>query len=188
MTPAEAAALLTVAAAFDNRKPDADQARAWAMALDGYRFEDCREAILEHYRTSRDWMMPIDVIARVRKLRNDRITAYGLLPDPPADIDPDDTEAIQRWRRNLIRAIANGEVVTDEPVLEVGPMGREEAKSRVDEIRAELAARRPAAEPGRPTFDELAAAAASRDDAIHHPDPRPEQRTSGRVAEHEESK
>ena len=32
MTPAQAAALLTIAASFDNRKPDADQAKAWAMA------------------------------------------------------------------------------------------------------------------------------------------------------------
>jgi hypothetical protein len=99
-----------VAAAFDNRKPDADQARAWAMALDGLRFEDCREAIVQHYRQSREWLMPVEVIAAVKKLRNARVIAYGLLPDPPAHIDPDDTGAIQQWRVDLNRAIADGEI------------------------------------------------------------------------------
>ena len=52
MTPTDAARLLTLAAAYDNRKPDADQAKAWAMVLDGLRFEDCCEAIVAHYRAT----------------------------------------------------------------------------------------------------------------------------------------
>ena len=73
MTPTEAAALLTIAAAYDNRKPDADQAKAWAMALDGLGFEDCRQVVVEHYRKTRDWLMPADVFNGVRRLRYERI-------------------------------------------------------------------------------------------------------------------
>lgn len=108
MKPTEAAALLTIAAAFDNRKPDPDAAKAWAMALDGLRFEDCREAIVTHYRTSREWMMPADVVSGVKRMRRERLQAFGALPDPPADLDPADPAAYQRWMRETTTAIADG--------------------------------------------------------------------------------
>lgn len=145
MTPAEAAALLTVAAAFDNRKPDADQARAWSLALNDLRFEDCREAIVEHYRGSREWMMPVDVRTKVKKLRSDRIAAYGPI-QPPADIDPDDWAAIQRYELDTRRAIADGEITNPTPELEAGPLDREAAAERLKQIRAELAQRAPVEE------------------------------------------
>ena len=81
MTPTDAARLLTLAAAYDNRKPDADQAKAWAMVLDGLRFEDCCEAIVAHYPTSRDWMMPAHVIADVKRIRC-QAHRGGWPPDP----------------------------------------------------------------------------------------------------------
>ena len=83
MKPTEAAALLTIAASFDNRKPDADQAKAWAMALDGLGFEDCRDVVVEHYRKSRDWLMPADVFNGVRRLRYERIERFGYITPPP---------------------------------------------------------------------------------------------------------
>ena len=83
MTPTEAAALLTIAASFDNRKPDADQAKAWAMALDGLGFEDCRDVVVEHYRKSREWLMPADVFAGVRRIRYERIERFGYITPPP---------------------------------------------------------------------------------------------------------
>jgi hypothetical protein len=79
----EAAALLTVAAAFDNRKPDADQAKVWALALDGLRFIDCRDAIVTHYQSSREWLMPADVIRGVKRLRRDRRHTPGTSRTPP---------------------------------------------------------------------------------------------------------
>lgn len=47
MTPTEAAMLLTIAASYDNRKPDADQAKAWAMVLDDLRFVDAHAWALQ---------------------------------------------------------------------------------------------------------------------------------------------
>jgi hypothetical protein len=106
MTPTEAAALLTICAAYDNRKPDPDAAKAWAMALDSYRFEDCRAAIVTHYRTSREWIMPADVITAVKRTRTGRLEDAA--PCPPAGLDPDDTSAYTRWLRGVRRAIADG--------------------------------------------------------------------------------
>jgi hypothetical protein len=106
MKTSEAAALLTICAAYDNRKPDADQAKAWGMALDGLRFEDCREAIVQHYRGSREWIMPADVFAAVRKTRTSRLE--DVAPTPPPGLDPDDTGAYARWLAVVRQAIADG--------------------------------------------------------------------------------
>jgi hypothetical protein len=110
MTPTEAAALLTVAAAYDNRKPDEDAAKAWAMALDGFRFHDCRDVIVAHYRVSTDWIMPAHVIGAVKKLRSKRISE-ALMPDPPPDLTPLQTIA---WQKDTVRRIADGEEITTE--------------------------------------------------------------------------
>ena len=118
MKPTEAAALLTIAAAYDNRRPDADQAKAWAMALDGLRFEDCRTVIVEHYRRSREWLMPVDVCGGVKRLRAQRIDDFGPIPAPKG-IDPDDTEAYTQARLAIQTAIADGTYASEpEPVLE----------------------------------------------------------------------
>lgn len=108
MNTQEAAALLAVAAAFDNRKPDPDAATAWAIALEGLRFQDCRDAIIAHYRVSSDWLMPAKVISEVKRIRTKRIDDYGLIQTPPGH-DPDDTVGHQRWLRAARAAIADGE-------------------------------------------------------------------------------
>jgi hypothetical protein len=113
MKPAEAAVLLTIAAAYDNRKPDADQAKAWAMALDGLRFEDCRTVIVEHYRKSREWLMPVDVVMGVKRLRAQRLDDYGPIPAPKG-IDPDDKPRYQRARLEMQTRIADGDLVRQE--------------------------------------------------------------------------
>lgn len=160
MKATEAAALLTIAAAYDNRKPDADAAKAWAMALDGIRFEDCRDAVVAHYRATRDWMMPSDVIAIVKRIRRERLMVFGALPDPPADVDPDDTRAWFAWEYETRRAIADGTLTRETP--ETQALTRAESSARIKEIRAGLARRAP--EPERPSLHELAATAAEADE------------------------
>ena len=107
MKTAEAAALLTIAAAYDNRKPDADSARAWALVLDGLRFEDCRDAIVAHYRLSTDWLMPASIIASVKRVRAKRIADYGPI-EPPAGLNPDDTRGYSRYIETVTREIGDG--------------------------------------------------------------------------------
>jgi hypothetical protein len=121
VTPIEAAVLLTVCASFDNRKPDADAAKAWAIVLDGFHFEDCRDAVIQHYRSSREWIMPADITAAVRKIRTGRIE--DVAPTPPADLDPDDTAAYARWLETTRRAIADGQPVEPEPYRPTRQLG-----------------------------------------------------------------
>jgi len=103
--------LLGIASTFDNRKPDETAAQAWALALDGYRFEDCREVIVEHYRRSREWLMPVDVITAVKRLREKRLTAV-VEPTPPPELGP---IMANLWLRERRREIADGEYVAPEP-------------------------------------------------------------------------
>ena len=105
MTPAEAAALLGIAAAFDNRKPDADAAKAWSVALDGLRFEDCRDVIVAHYRRTADWLMPAHIITEVRRLRSKRLHEAPPVTPPP-DLTPIETTA---WLAAERRRIADGD-------------------------------------------------------------------------------
>jgi hypothetical protein len=116
----EAAALLGIAAAFDNRKPDADAAKAWSVALDGFRFEDCRDVIVAHYRGSSDWLMPSHIIAGVKRIRAKRIADVGDLTPPdfnPAGDPLLELSALAReraWFADMRRRIGDGEqVVTD---------------------------------------------------------------------------
>lgn len=122
MTPAEAQTLIAIAAAFDNRRPDPDAAQAWALALEGLRFNDCRDAIVAHYRASRDWLMPADVRAGVKAIRRARVLAFGTPPDPPPEI-AGDPQRYGDWLADTTRAIANGDLTreTYQPPELVGP-------------------------------------------------------------------
>lgn len=105
MTPAEAQVLLSMASAFDNRKPDADAAKAWAAALDDLRFEDCRVVLIDHFKTSTEWLMPAMIRAGVKRIRSKRIEDHPPLTPPP-DLDPIETAA---WLKNARRRIGDGE-------------------------------------------------------------------------------
>lgn len=109
MTPQEAAALLTVAAAFDNRKPDKDAAMAWSLTLHNLPFLDCRDAIVQHYRKSTDWLMPAHVVELVKRVRDKRIAdnAAELTPPPEAR----EGDAHRDWLRDAVRRLGDGEPV-----------------------------------------------------------------------------
>lgn len=105
MTPAEAATLLAVAAAFDNRRADEAASIAWAAALDGLGVTDCRDAIVAHYRASSEWLMPAMVRTAVRRVRAKRIEEHPPLYPPPGL-----TEAEERaWLADARRRVGDGE-------------------------------------------------------------------------------
>jgi hypothetical protein len=101
VTPTEAAALLTVAAAFDNRRPDPDAAKAWSVALGDLPFHDCRDAIVAHYRVSSDWLMPAMVIGEVRRTRAKRIAEVGDLTPPAGLSDAEERTWLGEARRRI---------------------------------------------------------------------------------------
>jgi hypothetical protein len=107
MTPGEATALLAVAAAFDNRKPDADAATAWSIALGNLPYVDCRDAIVQHYRKTTDWLMPAHIIATVGKVRRDRLEdAPALTPPPGLNV-----AEYLTWLKGARARIAAGETI-----------------------------------------------------------------------------
>lgn len=105
MTPAEASALLTIASGFDNRRVDPDVARSWAVALDDVRFEDARDAVVAHYRASREWLMPVHILDAVKRVRAGRIAAGEADLIPPPELSPRET---QEWMRDARQALGDG--------------------------------------------------------------------------------
>lgn len=101
MDVATAALLLGVASGFDNRKPNADAAAAWAQALNGMDPAMCRDAIVDHYSRSREWLMPSDVIQAVRRRM---VELQPVTADVPAELQamedgPEFTAAFLRWQQ-----------------------------------------------------------------------------------------
>jgi hypothetical protein len=93
MTKADIARLLALIAAFDRRTVGEADVEAWHLVLSHTDPEDCGEAVRQHYGRSRDWLMPVDVVLGVRRIRAQRIAAAG---DPPPDADPDDPAGYRR--------------------------------------------------------------------------------------------
>lgn len=73
VTAPEAAALLAIASSFDNRAQNSAATRAWAEALADVDFGDAQTAIVNHYATSREWIMPADVLNGVRAIEAERV-------------------------------------------------------------------------------------------------------------------
>lgn len=72
MTPADAARILAVAAAFDRRTVGETDAKVWADALGDLDPRDCVEAVRAHYRDSTAWCMPAHVRRLVEQHRRAR--------------------------------------------------------------------------------------------------------------------
>lgn len=107
MTPSQAADLLTLAAAFDQRTIGTADALAWGAALEHIGYDDARQAVIEHYQRNRERIWPADVVTGVRRIRTKRLADAG---DPPPATDPDNVTA---YRTALIEgrtAIAAGDL------------------------------------------------------------------------------
>lgn len=116
MDAMNAAKIITLCAAFDNRPPaDTPElaqavAEAWAAALADVRQADAEAAVIEHYRTSTDYARPAHIIAIVKRYRAERWRAHGsldLAATPPAELD-DDVPGTVEWTRLYRRAVGDG--------------------------------------------------------------------------------
>lgn len=90
MNASEAAQLLTVAAAFDQRTISREDAIAWADVLRSVDLEDAVAAVKQHYTNSTTRVMPADIFRGVRALRGDRVAR---VVESVPDADPDDPAA-----------------------------------------------------------------------------------------------
>jgi hypothetical protein len=118
MTPADAAELLTLCAAFDRRTVGEADARAWAAALNAVPLDDdARAAVARHYAETDRWITPAHVLQQRAKIRRDRLDRANVLYDGR----PDETgaESIAR-RRALARAVADGRIAPQTAAQAIG--------------------------------------------------------------------
>jgi hypothetical protein len=104
--PSEAALVLTKCAAFDSRTIGEADAIAWAEALSSANcsLQDSLRGVTEHYTTTSSRIMPLELINKVRAIRQARIKAAGE-PDYPPDL----TVAQERgWRAVWLAAVESG--------------------------------------------------------------------------------
>lgn len=102
----ETAGILAMISALDGRKAFGDiDAKAWHAVIGDLTFDDCREAVIEHYGESAHPLMPADIRARVKKVRKARIGSK-VAPIPP--IDANDVERYMAWEQAWYRGVGDG--------------------------------------------------------------------------------
>lgn len=125
MNRTEASELLGHCAAFDNRKPSAAAAAAWASALHDVPLDDDAKAAVASYYTTppqdpdaKLWILPHHVRTLRTKIRNKRLENFQYEPVPG-----ETTEEFLVRLRGQVRAIASGRVAapTDRLALKGGP-------------------------------------------------------------------
>ena len=108
MDPADAAAVLAKAASYDNRTVTESAATSWAQSINPrVTLLDALNIVIEHYGRSREWIMPADINTASDRLRRERLL-WMRTPEPPAALDPDDTQAWTTWTRGYRTAVGDG--------------------------------------------------------------------------------
>ncbi|WP_318205347.1 hypothetical protein [Streptomyces sp. SCL15-4] len=121
MTPAETAALLSFAAAFDRRTLGETDVLAWHTVLHDITFDAAKAAVTAHYAVETRWIMPADIRQHVLKARADTaadIQGPGLPPEIP-DADPDNVPAYLAAVRQQRTRAADGQELKRRPVAEL---------------------------------------------------------------------
>lgn len=110
MKKSEVATILAKISAYDRRTIGEADVEAWHEALDGkVTVVDALTAVRDHFRVSKEWLMPCDIIKLGREARIARVRAAGS-PDIPADL----TAAQERqWLRkywDVLNSYGDGDV------------------------------------------------------------------------------
>jgi hypothetical protein len=99
MSPADIIDLLSFAAAYDQRTVGKGDVAAWHQALFKLDLEEAQIAVIEHYRVSRERIMPADIWNRCRPASS-RLPSAAALPQRKEPADP------QRWHREWEEKLA----------------------------------------------------------------------------------
>lgn len=84
----------------------------WAMVLKSVTFADAKQALVE-IAGEQEWVHVSHIKARVKRIRRDRLSEFGPMPDPPGELS---NEEQKQWLRETERAVADG-VLTERPAL-----------------------------------------------------------------------
>lgn len=149
MDASQAALLLSQAAAYDNRTVNESAARAWAEALHDVPYADAREAVVAHYRESRQWMMPADVHDRVKAVQRDRVLA-GMHVLRSAEIEAPEMDKYIEWERAVRAELRAGATALDADRAACEHIGHKRPAAEVVENMRKVAQVHPWAGPGIP--------------------------------------
>lgn len=118
---------LSPAQAVDEYTPE-----AWSLVLRDTRYADAEKALVD-LGGEREWIHVSHIKARVKHIRNERVRAFGTMPEPPPAIGQD-PERYHHWYAKTLRAIRDGELTRDTcddaPVLDGKPTPEQRAALR----------------------------------------------------------
>ncbi|MCD4557629.1 hypothetical protein [Schaalia sp. lx-100] len=113
MTHEEIAKILAICASVDRRQVSQTMIVTWSKALDQTLcFNEATHIVTKYYAENRHPIMPCDINAMHRDIRQRRVEAYGRIPIPDGLEDEPEVELL--WRKNLILAIQDGHPAPDE--------------------------------------------------------------------------
>lgn len=104
MMASEVAELLGRIAAYDRRTLGEADVLAWHEVLRDIAYDDALAAVVEHFKISREWLMPVDVRMGAKRLRGTRLGVVETVPDA----DPDDVPAYLSALREQRVRVATG--------------------------------------------------------------------------------
>lgn len=106
MKRSEVSTLLAVIAATDNRTVGRLDVDTWAAILPvDMPLADAQAAVIEHRRTSTEWLQPKHIIDSVGQVRRERLRRAGLPPIPGGLTYAQEGE----WRRAWCAAVKDAE-------------------------------------------------------------------------------
>lgn len=113
MTPPQMADLLNLISSTDGRNLTQQMPSAWMEHLGDLGYQDCKQAVLAHYRDSTEWLMPAHIRKRVQAVRQQRINAIGQNVNA-SRADAEDPRNEIRVRTALTRALGDGTLTPDQ--------------------------------------------------------------------------
>lgn len=121
MTPAEAATLLAYVSALDNRTVEPGNGEAWANVLDKrLTLAGAKWIVDDHYRNSRQWLMPADINNKFLTVRRERIASHGNEIPYPLDLPANKHLEFRRAWEDSIGNGATPETATEAACHQIG--------------------------------------------------------------------
>lgn len=141
MTPAEVRALYAKIVAYDNRRPSEANLAAWTeQANDGrWTLQEALDAVREHHRTSRDFLMPVHVhdIIRAARRRPAQYVAQIDGPEPAAETTRDRIMAMVGRHFDMPRGMRRDRDDGRRPEVKAKPKSADHGR-KLEQARAEL--------------------------------------------------
>ena len=115
MNITDTAKVLAKIQAFNNRTFDKPAVMAWHEVLEDLDLDDSLTAVSTYFRESKEWIMPSDIRAGVKAIRNARVAA--IRQDVRLREEDEHLDDVKMWNQckaHLVNLIASGQVTADQ--------------------------------------------------------------------------